>query len=106
VTVCADVGRRGVGRGGVGRVRGGPPDRGPVRKPRDTPAHFPIRAVSKLTGLGIDTLRAWERRHGAVAPSRDDRDRMYTEADIARLRLLRGYNAYQQELVRIGGRAA
>jgi DNA-binding transcriptional MerR regulator len=61
-----------------------------VRKPRDTPAHYPIRAVSKLTGLGIDTLRAWERRHGAVTPVRDDRGRMYTDADVARLRLLHG----------------
>jgi methanogenic corrinoid protein MtbC1 len=42
-----------------------------------------------LTGIGIDTLRAWERRHGAVTPSRDERGRMYTDADIARLRLLR-----------------
>jgi len=51
---------------------------------------YPIRAVSKLTGIGIDTLRAWERRYGAVTPDRDDRGRMYTDADIARLRLLRG----------------
>jgi DNA-binding transcriptional MerR regulator/methylmalonyl-CoA mutase cobalamin-binding subunit len=61
-----------------------------VKKPRDTPAHYPIRAVSKLTGVAIDTLRAWERRHSAVTPIRDDRGRMYTDADIARLRLLRG----------------
>jgi DNA-binding transcriptional MerR regulator/methylmalonyl-CoA mutase cobalamin-binding subunit len=61
-----------------------------VKKPRDTPAHYPIRAVSKLTGVAIDTLRAWERRHSAVMPIRDDRGRMYTDADIARLRLLRG----------------
>jgi DNA-binding transcriptional MerR regulator len=46
--------------------------------------------VSKLTGIGIDTLRAWERRHRAVTPVRDDRGRMYTDADVARLRLLRG----------------
>ena len=51
---------------------------------------YPIRAVSKLTGIGIDTLRAWERRYGAVTPIRDDRGRMYTDADIARLRLLGG----------------
>lgn len=50
---------------------------------------YPIRAASRLTGLGIDTLRAWERRYQAVAPGRDDRGRLYTEADIARLRLLR-----------------
>jgi DNA-binding transcriptional MerR regulator/methylmalonyl-CoA mutase cobalamin-binding subunit len=43
-----------------------------------------------LTGIGIDTLRAWERRYGAVTPTRDDRGRMYTEADVARLRLLNG----------------
>jgi DNA-binding transcriptional MerR regulator len=54
------------------------------------PARYPIRAVSKLTGIGIDTLRAWERRYGAVTPIRDDRGRMYTEADVARLRLLNG----------------
>lgn len=51
-------------------------------------AKYPIRAVSKLTGIGIDTLRAWERRYSAVTPSRDDRGRLYTESDIARLRLL------------------
>ncbi len=51
---------------------------------------YPIRAVSRLTGIGIDTLRAWERRHGVVTPARDHRGRMYTESDVARLRLLRG----------------
>ncbi len=53
-------------------------------------ARYPIRAVSRMTGIGIDTLRAWERRYGAVTPTRDDRGRMYTEADVARLRLLDG----------------
>ncbi len=52
-------------------------------------ARYPIRAVSRLTGIGIDTLRAWERRYGAVTPARDDRGRMYSDADVARLRLLR-----------------
>ena len=60
-----------------------------MTKARQMAAHYPIRAVSKLTGLGIDTLRAWERRHSAVTPVRDDRGRMYTDADVARLRLLR-----------------
>ena len=50
----------------------------------------PIRAVSKLTGVAIDTLRAWERRYGAVTPARDDRGRLYSDADVARLRLLHG----------------
>ena len=49
---------------------------------------YPIRAVSKLTGVAIDTLRAWERRYGAVTPVRDARGRIYSDADVARLRLL------------------
>ena len=59
-------------------------------KPPAGAARYPIRVVSRLTGVGIDTLRAWERRYAAVTPSRDDRGRMYTEADVARLRLLSG----------------
>ncbi len=61
-----------------------------MSRPREAAARYPIRAVSRLTGIGIDTLRAWERRHGAVTPGRDDRGRMYTDKDIERLRLLRG----------------
>jgi DNA-binding transcriptional MerR regulator/methylmalonyl-CoA mutase cobalamin-binding subunit len=49
---------------------------------------YPIRAVSKLTGISVDTLRAWERRYGAVVPSRGDRGRLYTDADVTRLQLL------------------
>lgn len=59
-----------------------------MKAERERPARYPIRAVSKLTGIGTDTLRAWERRYGAVAPERDERGRVYTEADVARLRLL------------------
>lgn len=50
---------------------------------------YPIRAVSKQTGLSIDTLRAWERRYQAITPQRDDRGRLFSEADIQRLHLLR-----------------
>ena len=49
---------------------------------------YPIRAASKLTGISADTLRAWERRYNAVTPQRDRRGRLYTEADLERLRLL------------------
>jgi DNA-binding transcriptional MerR regulator/methylmalonyl-CoA mutase cobalamin-binding subunit len=65
------------------------------------PARYPIRAVSRLTGIGIDTLRAWERRHGAVTPVRDDRGRLYTDADVARLRLLRGAVEHGHSIGRI-----
>jgi len=50
--------------------------------------HYPIRAVARMTGLSIDTLRAWERRYQAVQPLRDDRGRVYTTAQVARLRRL------------------
>jgi DNA-binding transcriptional MerR regulator/methylmalonyl-CoA mutase cobalamin-binding subunit len=53
------------------------------------PLRYPIRAVSKLTGITVDTLRAWERRYAVVEPERDERGRLYTETDVDRLRLLR-----------------
>lgn len=55
----------------------------------DTPRHT-IRVVARRTGLTPTTLRAWERRYGAVQPSRSDTERrLYTDADIERLRLIR-----------------
>ena len=49
----------------------------------------PITVVSERTGLTPDVLRVWERRYGAVRPARGPGgQRMYTDADIARLRLL------------------
>ncbi|MEP7308866.1 MAG: MerR family transcriptional regulator [Acidobacteriota bacterium] len=74
-----------------------------MRKPHDPPAHYPIRAVSKLTGIAIDTLRAWERRHRAVTPVRDDRGRLYTEADVSRLRLLRDAVEHGHSIGRLAG---
>jgi hypothetical protein len=53
----------------------------------DGAAH-PIRVAARLTGLTVDTLRAWERRYEAVRPSRDGRGRAYSESDVARLKTL------------------
>jgi MerR family transcriptional regulator, light-induced transcriptional regulator len=50
---------------------------------------YPIRAAANLTGLSIDTLRAWERRYQAVKPVRNERGRAYGEGQIQRLILLR-----------------
>ena len=50
---------------------------------------YPIRAVSKQTGISIDTLRAWERRYQVVSPQRDERGRLFSAADVRRLKLLR-----------------
>lgn len=53
-------------------------------------AAYPMRSVVKLTGLTAETVRAWERRYGAVEPDRTSGSaRRYSEADIARLLLLR-----------------
>ncbi len=71
----------------------------------DAAARYPIRAVARLTGLAIDTLRAWERRYEAVTPARDDRGRLYTEAEIARLRLLRAAVENGHGIGRIAGLA-
>ena len=53
------------------------------------PTSYPISAAAKLTGIPIDTLRAWERRYRAVVPKRSGRGRMYSEEQIQRLQLLR-----------------
>lgn len=53
-------------------------------------AYYPIRVAARKTGLTTATLRAWERRYGAVAPDRTDSgQRSYSEEDVRRLRLLR-----------------
>jgi methanogenic corrinoid protein MtbC1 len=51
---------------------------------------YPIRVAARRAGLTTATVRAWERRYRAVAPARTETDRrLYSEADIERLRLLR-----------------
>jgi DNA-binding transcriptional MerR regulator len=46
--------------------------------------------VARRTGLTRDVLRAWEHRYGAVSPLRTPGgQRLYSDADIQRLRLLR-----------------
>lgn len=49
---------------------------------------YPIRAVAKITGLSLDTLRAWERRYQAVVPERTERGRQYGPRHVERLLLL------------------
>ena len=55
----------------------------------DIPRH-PIRVVAKRTGLTPAVLRAWEKRYTVVVPSRTEGgQRLYTDADVERLSLLR-----------------
>lgn len=57
---------------------------------RTPPQNHPIQVVARRTGLGTDVIRVWERRYGAVEPVRDSAGRrLYTDADISRLLLLR-----------------
>jgi MerR family transcriptional regulator, light-induced transcriptional regulator len=51
---------------------------------------YRIGAVTRLTGLSADVVRVWERRYGAIQPQRSQAGtRLYSDADIARLRQLR-----------------
>ncbi|KAF2409962.1 DNA-binding transcriptional regulator, MerR family [Pseudomonas antarctica] len=44
---------------------------------------FPIREVSRLTGVNPVTLRAWERRYGLIQPTRTESGhRLYSNDDI------------------------
>src|SRR5437899_10954064 len=55
-----------------------------------TAPRYPIRVVAGRVGLTEMTVRAWERRHAAVAPARSKGgQRLFSDADIERLLLLR-----------------
>jgi MerR family transcriptional regulator, light-induced transcriptional regulator len=55
---------------------------------RKAPRH-PIGVVASRTGLTPDVLRVWERRYGIVEPTRTESgQRLYSDADVERLRLL------------------
>ena len=52
-------------------------------------AKYRVGMVSKMTGLSTHTLRRWEKRYAAVVPKRTEAGgRLYTDADVERLRLL------------------
>jgi MerR family transcriptional regulator, light-induced transcriptional regulator len=52
--------------------------------------HHSIKLVARRTGLTSHVIRVWERRYGAVRPARTDTNRrLYSDADIERLSLLR-----------------
>ncbi|MGD0061090.1 MAG: cobalamin-dependent protein [Verrucomicrobiia bacterium] len=50
----------------------------------------PIKYVAKMTGLSPHVIRVWERRYGVTLPTRSDTNRrLYSDADIEKLTLLR-----------------
>jgi DNA-binding transcriptional MerR regulator len=59
-----------------------------------TAPRYPIRVVAGRVGLTEMTVRAWERRYAAVAPARSNGgQRLFSDADVERLRLLRALTA-------------
>jgi DNA-binding transcriptional MerR regulator/methylmalonyl-CoA mutase cobalamin-binding subunit len=51
---------------------------------------FSIQAVAERTGLSPHVIRAWERRYRAIEPERSPgKHRLYSEAEIERLAMLR-----------------
>ncbi len=57
---------------------------------REKSMDYGIGTVARLTGLTTHTIRAWEKRHGAIAAARDASGRRrYTPADVERLTKLK-----------------
>ena len=51
---------------------------------------YKIGAVARITGIGTETLRAWERRYAAIVPGRSTSGgRLYSRDDVAKLLLLK-----------------
>jgi DNA-binding transcriptional MerR regulator len=60
-----------------------PPEGGAART-------FPMRVVTRMTGLSADVVRVWERRYAAITPDRTEGNaRRYSASDIERLTCLR-----------------
>lgn len=56
---------------------------------QDTSPRYRIGTVARLTGISSYALRAWERRYAVVKPDRSaGGDRLYSDADVARLKLI------------------
>jgi DNA-binding transcriptional MerR regulator/methylmalonyl-CoA mutase cobalamin-binding subunit len=66
----------------------------------------PITVAAERSGLSQDVLRVWERRYGAVRPSRGPGgQRVYSDADVARLRLLHAVTRAGRSISSVAGLA-
>lgn len=73
-----------------------------MTSPKDDSAQYLISTVSKRSGVKSDLVRAWERRYQAVIPSRTaGGHRVYTDQDIARLKLLNQATSHGHSISRI-----
>ncbi len=63
---------------------------------------YPVRIVLRRTGLTAELLRAWERRYEVVHPGRTQGgQRLYSEADVERLLLLKRATGYGHSIGRV-----
>lgn len=56
--------------------------------------HLRIGELSRRTGTSVDLLRAWEKRYGLLEPDRSEGGfRLYSDADVGRVRTMQGHLA-------------
>ena len=68
----------------------------------ETPRH-PVRVTALRTGLTPHVLRAWERRYQVVHPRRSEGgQRLYSDLDVQRLKLIRGLAQRGHSLAQLG----
>lgn len=64
----------------------------------EEPRH-PINFVAHRTGLSTHVIRVWERRYAAIQPQRTDTNRrLYSDADVDRLKLLNQVKSQGQSI--------
>lgn len=65
---------------------------------------YSIKTIAALTGLGTETLRAWERRYQAIVPGRDEGGRRaYSQQDLERLSLLANLTRQGHAISKVSG---
>ena len=65
---------------------------------------YSIKATAALTGLGTETLRAWERRYRVIVPGRDENGRrFYSQQDLDKLILLANLTRQGHAISKISG---
>ncbi len=63
---------------------------------------YTIKNVSMITGIGVHTLRAWEKRYGVVKPERSPSGRrFYSEHDVEKLKLISTLNKTGEQISQI-----
>lgn len=65
---------------------------------------YSIKAIVSLTGLGAETLRAWERRYQAIVPGRNESGRrFYSQQDLERLIMLANLTRQGHAISKVSG---